>query len=242
MSDRGFRGEGHVLLTPANRYASRLPWLPEAVVYKLVSPRLEPARFSQQLLCLDEAPGAPAGPPPGPEQFLYVLSGRLRTRVDGAEHDLTSGGFSYCPPGSSLELVDATAARVLRVHRLWSPLQGGRPPGAVHGHRDDHAADATPVAGLTRRELLPAGDPSFDFAMSIMRFAPGAGLDQVEIHDEEHGLYMLDGGCRYLLGTGWHEVAADDFIYMAPYCPQSFVAGAEGGEYLLYKDVFRDLP
>ena len=34
---------------------------------------------------------------------------------------------------------------------------------------------------------------------------------------------------------------AHDFIYMAPYCPQSFVAtGDEPAEYLLYKDVYRD--
>jgi (S)-ureidoglycine aminohydrolase len=37
-----------------------------------------------------------------------------------------------------------------------------------------------------------------------------------------------------------HEVAAGDFIYMAPYCPQGFVSGTAGAEYLLYKDVFRD--
>ena len=37
------------------------------------------------------------------------------------------------------------------------------------------------------------------------------------------------------------EVERDDFIYMAPYCPQSFVAsGTEPAEYLLYKDVYRD--
>jgi (S)-ureidoglycine aminohydrolase len=35
-------------------------------------------------------------------------------------------------------------------------------------------------------------------------------------------------------------VGAGDFIYMAPYCPQSFVAGDEPSEYLLYKDVWRD--
>jgi hypothetical protein len=27
---------------------------------------------------------------------------------------------------------------------------------------------------------------------------------------------------------------------MAPYCPQSFAAGPDGGEYLLYKDAWRD--
>jgi (S)-ureidoglycine aminohydrolase len=242
MSDRGRRGAGYLLLTPANRYASQLPWLPEAVVYKLVSPRLEPALFSQQLLCLDDAPELPAAFPSACEQFLYVLSGELRTNVGGEEHDLRAGGFEYCPAGTTLALRDASAARVLRIHRHWSPSPDGVQPGPRRGHRDECDAGETPVAGLTRRELLPTDDPAFDFTMSIMRFAPGIGLDQVEIHDEEHGLYMLDGGGVYLLGTDSHDVGADDFIYMAPYCPQGFVAGDDGAEYLLYKDIFRDLP
>jgi (S)-ureidoglycine aminohydrolase len=242
VSDRGHRGADYLLQTPANRYASQLPWLPGATVYKLVSPRLEPAAFSQQLIHIDGSPAAPAVFPAGREQFLYVLEGELRTSVDGEEHDLPAGGFEYCPAAGTLTLVGAQDARVLRIHRLWTPPPDGAQPGGIRGHRDEREAGATPVAGLTRRELLPVDDPSFDFTMSIMRFAPGAGLDQVEIHDEEHGLCMLDGGGRYLLGADWHDVAAEDFIYMAPYCPQTFTAGAEGAEYLLYKDIFRDLP
>jgi (S)-ureidoglycine aminohydrolase len=242
VSDRGHRGDGYLLQTPANRYASPLPWLPEAVVYKLVSPRLEPAQFSQQLICIDRAPRAPAALPPGCEQFIYVLSGELRTSVDGVERDLSAGAFEYCPAGSTLALVDAAAARVIRIHREWTPLAGAGRPGPVHGHRDECEPHDTGVAGLVRLELLPTDDPAFDFTMSIMRFAPGALLDQVEIHDEEHGLYMLEGGGQYLLGSDWHAVSAEDFIYMAPYCPQTFVAGGEGGEYLLYKDIYRELP
>jgi (S)-ureidoglycine aminohydrolase len=97
------------------------------------------------------------------------------------------------------------------------------------------------VPGFTRRELLPVDDPAFDFAMSLLRFAPGVGLDKVEIHDEEHGLYMTQGGGIYLLGDEHLEVTEGDFIYMAPYCPQSFTASGEGdAEYLLYKDTWRD--
>ena len=61
--------------------------------------------------------------------------------------------------------------------------------------------------------------------MSLLAFDPGVGLDKVEIHDEEHGLYMTAGGGTYLLEDRELEVRAGDFIYMAPYCPQSFVAG-----------------
>lgn len=242
MSDRGHRGQDYLLQTPANRYASPLAWLPEALAYKLVSPRLEPAAFSQQLISLDHGPRAPAALPSDCEQFVYVLTGELRVSVDGVEHELSAGSFEYCPAGTSLAFVDATAARLIRIHRVWSPLAGGGAPGPRRGHRDDLEPSETGVAGLNRLELLPTDDPSFDFTMSIMRFAPNARLDQVEIHDEEHGLYMLEGGGQYLLGSDWHAVSADDFIYMAPYCPQTFVAGPDGGEYLLYKDIYRELP
>ncbi len=242
MSDRGHRGKDYLLLTPANRYASQVSWLPEALVYKLVSPRLEPAAFSQQLICLDHTPRAPAVLPSSCEQFIYLLSGELQVSVDGAPRDLSAGSYEYCPAGSELTLVDATAARLIRLHRVWTPLAGGGQPGPQRGHRDQCEASETGVPGLVRLELLPTDDPSLDFTMSIMRFAPGAALDQVEIHDEEHGLYMLGGGGQYLLGSDWHAVSAEDFIYMAPYCPQTFVAGADGGEYLLYKDIYRELP
>jgi (S)-ureidoglycine aminohydrolase len=36
-------------------------------------------------------------------------------------------------------------------------------------------------------------------------------------------------------------VQKDDYIYMAPYCPQFFYAtGWETGRYILYKDINRD--
>ena len=77
--------------------------------------------------------------------------------------------------------------------------------------------------------------------MSLMSFEPGVGLPQIEIHDEEHGLYMTEGAGTYTLGTEEHRVQAEDFIYMAPYCPQGFVAAGTGpAEYLLYKDTWRD--
>ena len=78
-------------------------------------------------------------------------------------------------------------------------------------------------------------------AVNTMTFQPGAALAMVEIHVMEHGLLMLEGGGIYRLGDRWYPVTAGDFIYMAPYCPQGFVADAkQGAEYLLYKDVYRD--
>jgi (S)-ureidoglycine aminohydrolase len=52
---------------------------------------------------------------------------------------------------------------------------------------------------------------------------------------------MTEGAGTYVLGADEHQVQAEDFIYMAPYCPQGFTAGPDwAAEYLLYKDVWRD--
>jgi (S)-ureidoglycine aminohydrolase len=58
----------------------------------------------------------------------------------------------------------------------------------------------------------------------------------------EHGLYFLQGKGIYFLGDDWMEVQADDFIWMGPYCPQSFYAtGPAPARYLYYKNVNREI-
>jgi (S)-ureidoglycine aminohydrolase len=89
---------------------------------------------------------------------------------------------------------------------------------------------------LQVRNLLPA-DASYDFAVNTMTYQPGASLAMTEIHVMEHGLLMLEGGGIYKLGDRWYPVAAGDFIWMAPFCPQWFCAvGKRPAKYLIYKD------
>jgi len=236
---RGWRDPAYVLLTPENQYASRLAGLPGVTVVKLVTPRMAPSRLGQYLL--DIAPGGGTAAPidPGFEHFLFGLDGDAVLTVDGRAQQLGPGRFAYVPDSVSFELTGA--GRLLWLKRRYEPA-GDRPAPALRsGHRDDVARTPTPVPGLSRQELLDPGDEAFDFNMSLLRFEPGVALDRVEIHDEEHGLYMTAGSGLYVLGTRHHEVHEGDFIYMAPYCPQSFVAtGTEPAEYLLYKDVYRD--
>jgi (S)-ureidoglycine aminohydrolase len=86
------------------------------------------------------------------------------------------------------------------------------------------------------RPLIP-DSTQFDFAVNSMTFEPGASLPMVEMHVMEHGLLMVAGGGIYRLGDCWHSVAAGDFIYMAPYCPQWFCAvGKTPAHYIIYKD------
>ena len=88
--------------------------------------------------------------------------------------------------------------------------------------------------------LLPR-DPRYDLAVNVFTFQPGASLPLVEVHVMEHGLLMLDGKGVYRLGDDWYPVRQGDVIWIAPYCPQWFVAMGKGpARYLYYKDINRD--
>jgi (S)-ureidoglycine aminohydrolase len=238
MRTRGARGRAYTLLTPDNHYASRLPNLPGAQVFKLVTPRLAPARLGQYLLVLVEATVGEV--PPGFENFFFGLAGRVRLRCDAGETTLGARSYAYVPASSGMTLECDGPSRLLWIKRRHEPWPGLSEPSAVWGRVADVDAEATTTPGLHRRELLDPADPARDFTMSLMEFQPRAELGFVEIHDEEHGLYMTAGGGSYVLDGDEHSVMQDDFIYMAPYCPQWFSAGEDGAEYLLYKDVYRD--
>jgi (S)-ureidoglycine aminohydrolase len=241
QTTRGIRRTSYTLLTPANHYPSRLPAFGDAPVVKLVTPRFAPSRIGEYLVALPAGGGTPHPVAAGFETFLYGLDGEATALAGGRSLALRAGGFAYLPADASYELRASDApARLLIVKRRYEPHGELAAPGLLAGHRDDEPFAGTDVPGFRRRELLPTTDPAFDFNMSLLAFDAGVGLDKVEIHDEEHGLYMTAGGGTYLLEDRALEVRAGDFIYMAPYCPQSFVAGDEPSEYLLYKDVWRD--
>jgi (S)-ureidoglycine aminohydrolase len=238
-TDRGRRGRGYTILTPANRYASRLPNLRDGLLFKLATPRLTPARFGQSLLAFEPGGGTTAPFSAELEDFLYVLRGEI-VLDDGA--DMPTGSWCYLPPGIGFgaRAVGDAPAELLWVKRPYEPWPGLDAPERDFGHRDDQPWRETGVPGFRRRELLDPLDARHDFNMSLLAFDPGTGLDKIEIHDEEHGLYMTAGGGTYHLDGEDFPVRRDDFVYMAPYCPQSFLAADEPSEYLLYKDVFRD--
>jgi len=247
--DRGRRGLTYTLLTPANRYVSRLPSLPGAQYFKLVTPRLIPARFGQYLIVAGEE-ALEWRIASEFEHFVFGLEGESAVGVagerlesdqgDGGRFALQDGGYLYAGPAKQLTLALAPGASVIMIKRRYEPWPGIPTPAVTFGRLGSLEATATAVPGLMRRELLDPANPAFDFNISHMEFGPGAALSQIEIHDEEHGLYMTSGGGLYHLDGDELEVSADDFIYMAPYCPQTFRAGPEGGSYLLYKDVYRE--
>jgi (S)-ureidoglycine aminohydrolase len=194
------------------------------------------ARFTQYLAEME--PGGAAGSaPPGVERVLYVLDGEAS--LDG--HALNRGGYAYLPPGADAVIRAKTASRLNVFEKRYLPLPGEAAPGIVLGHEasvEGAAFLGDPDAIL--RTLLPQV-PAFDLAVNVFTYRPGATLPMVEVHVMEHGLLMLEGQGVYRLGDEWYPVMAGDVIWMAPYCPQWFVAmGKVPARYLYYKDVNRD--
>ena len=144
-------------------------------------------------------------------------------------------------------LQEQSAARIVLIekpHTSLDPAYDADPHPTVPDFFIDSEGKVKPAAlngdeDLQVRALLPPA-LAFDFAVNTMTYQPGASLAQVELHYMEHGLLMLEGGGIYRLGDRWYSVAAGDFIWMGPFCPQWFGAiGKQPAKYLIYKDFNR---
>jgi (S)-ureidoglycine aminohydrolase len=230
----------HALVAPDSFVWTALPGWHETEAVTLISPAMG-ARFSQSLVVMRA--GGCAGPPQaGVERVIYVLAGEVTVDVVRRhQHVLTAGGYAYFPAGGDFQLRAASPSRLIVFEKPYVPLAGASPPRHVFGRESD--VDGVPFLGdpeALLRTLLPQ-EPSFDLAVNLFTFRPGAALPLVEVHVMEHGLLMLEGQGIYRLGEAWYPVQAGDVIWMAPYCPQWFVAMGKGpARYLYYKDVNRD--
>jgi (S)-ureidoglycine aminohydrolase len=221
---------------------SRLPSWPDAQVKVLASPRLG-AEFVQYLI---EVPAGkhgefPAGEAKGIQTFYYVLSG---WGLIGKKHEVRAGSFGLVPPRLWFSVEagpEGICLIVLRKRYEILEWPDGYEP--LHGHESDVKRE---IWGDNPHSLLQTLIPDefqYDLAMNIFTFSPGYGLPIVETHVMEHGLYFLQGKGVYYLENEWMEVEQDDFIWMGPYCPQSFYAtGPTPSRYLYYKNVNREIP
>jgi len=230
----------HALIAPDSFVVSDLPGWEKSRGVIPIAPRMG-ARFTQYLAMMES--NGTAGPaPPGVERALYVLDGEVAlTLPHEGEQTLGAGGFAYVPPDTVAGLRAVMSSRLNVFEKWYSALPGIAVPGPIHGHERDVAG--APFLGdpdAILKVLLPA-DPRFDLAVNVFAFQPGAALPMVEVHVMEHGLLMLEGQGVYRLGDDWYPVRRDDVVWMAPFCPQWFVAmGKAPARYLYYKDVNRD--
>ncbi len=119
-------------------------------------------------------------------------------------------------------------------------LPGVAAPDAIFG--DEKKVPSAPFLGDPAAQLqaLLPDRPEFDLAVNIFTYAPGGTLPFVECHVMEHGMLILEGAGIYKLGDDWHPVEKGDALWLAPYCPQWFVAmGKTPARYVYYKDVNR---
>lgn len=229
----------HALIASDSHVRSFLPGWTGTMGVILISHQMG-ARFVQYYANMEK--GASSGAPaPGVQRFVYVMEGEAKLDAGKDKAVLKPGGYAYFPADVA-HSVRATRPTVLMVfEKPYTPSLDGSVPPIVIGH--EKTVSAAPFLGDTDAmlKLLLPELPAFDMAINIFAFKSGTTLPFVETHVMEHGLLMLEGGGVYRLSESWYPVQKGDVIWMAPYCPQWFVAaGKTQASYLYYKDILRD--
>lgn len=229
--------ERYALLTPQGFVTSYLPGWENAKCVVLISPAMG-ARFTQFLITV-EKDGHGRGNTGKKELFAYVLEGSASVTLDAKRNRLEAGSFAYLPPNKDIHF-QGSNAKLLLFEKKYEVLPGTDAPQPFTGHQRE--VKGQPFLGNedARLQVLLPDNPAFDMAVNIFTYQPGATLPFVETHIMEHGLVMLCGQGVYRLDADYHPVQAGDVIWMAPYCPQWFVAmGKTPASYIYYKDVNR---
>jgi (S)-ureidoglycine aminohydrolase len=232
-------GQRHALIGPEGHVKSNVPGITGAATVILINEALG-AKFSQ-LLVTFESGGRAEAPANEVETCGYFETGSGTVAIEGQKQKVGAGGFFFAPAGQAWSIASpARGTRITLFQKKFVPLSGVTAPHAIIG--DSSKIKGQPFLGDpdARLQVLLPDEPSFDLAMNVFTYRPGATLPFVETHVMEHGLLMLRGQGVYRLEDSWYPVAAGDVIWMAPYCPQWFVAmGKEPASYLYYKDVNR---
>ena len=230
---RSAQQANHLLLTPDTFVRIGLPGMKRAMAIVHTGPALG-ARFTQYTAEMEA--GGELGDTRA-QRFLFVAEGAVTISTGAKPQSLAARGYAYLPAGLAHRVAAEAASRVLVIEKEYLPLENVAAPAAIFS--SENAVPSEALDGdtdLQVRHLLP-DEMSFDFAVNVMTYQPGAALSMVEMHVMEHGLLMLEGGGIYRLGDCWYPVTAGDFIWMAPWCPQWFGAiGKVPAKYLIYKD------
>ncbi len=231
--------ERYALRSPSGFVPSVLPGWTNAVCVVQISPAMG-ANFSQWLVTF-EADGEGRGNTGAMEYLVYLLAGNCTAKIAGEKQMLTRGGYIYLPLQMDFQFKGtAKGTQLLIFLKTFEPLAGTKRPGVIVGHESKVAAKPFMGNADARLQVLLPDKPEFDLAVNIFTYQPGATLPFVETHIMEHGLQMLRGQGIYRLDADWHPVQAGDVIWMAPYCPQWFVAmGKTLASYIYYKNVNR---
>jgi (S)-ureidoglycine aminohydrolase len=229
----------HALIAPDGHVPSVLPGISGAVTNVIISPAMG-ASLTQLLITFAEG-GHAEFASDDVETCAYIMEGGCVATIDSSSEPLGKGGYVFSPAGKKLELSrPAAGTRITIFQKYFDELEGIPGPAPVFGNEKD--VEGQPFLGDpdARLKVLLPDTPSFDMAVNLFTYQAGARLPFVETHIMEHGLIMLEGEGVYRLEDAWYPVTAGDAIWMAPYCPQWFVAMGKGpSSYLYYKDINR---
>ncbi|MFQ3671251.1 MAG: (S)-ureidoglycine aminohydrolase [Verrucomicrobiia bacterium] len=225
----------HALLTPDGFVPSFRDGAVQATIIDHINPALG-ASFVQYSVRFLPGGKLPLPAQPSLQRVLFIVSGNLHV----GDEPLRTGNFLYLPPGTGAQLHAEAEAEITVFEKIYQPHPDLPPPTRLVGHTAD--IPGVPFLGNPRallQTLLP-DRPEFDLAVNLFTYQPGATLPFVETHIMEHGLLMTSGQGVYRLEDSWYPVKQGDIIWMAPYCPQWFVAmGDTPASYLYYKNINR---
>ncbi|HEY1662253.1 MAG TPA: (S)-ureidoglycine aminohydrolase [Verrucomicrobiae bacterium] len=229
----------YALLTPDGFVPSHLPGWKNVTAIVNISPVMG-AKFSQLQVTFGKKGGG-AGNTGSLEFVIYVLTGDCTAKIGGTGFTLTTGSYAFLPPETDFQFTDARGgAQFLIFQKKFEPLPGADIPGVLVSHQKKISGKPFLGNNDARLQVLLPDKPEFDLAVNIFTYQSGATLPFVETHVMEHGLLMLRGQGVYRLDADWHPVKAGDVIWMAPFCPQWFVAMSKTpASYIYYKDVNR---
>jgi len=229
----------HALIAPDGHVKSSIPGFTAASAVVLISEGMG-ARVTQLLVKFESSGGIDL-PGNGVETVGYIMSGGATVTIGDLKQRCAPGTYFFAPAGQAWTLTaPKKGTHVTLFQKKFVALAGAAAPAAIIGEAGK--IDGQPFLGdpdARLQVLIPDAAP-YDLAMNIFTYQPGATLPFVETHIMEHGLIMLSGQGVYRLEDSWYPVAEGDVIWMAPYCPQWFVAmGKTPASYLYYKDVNR---
>ncbi|MGF1685062.1 (S)-ureidoglycine aminohydrolase [Photobacterium minamisatsumaniensis] len=246
LSNRSvIKKDNFAILEPDGLVKNIIPGFENCDVTILASPKLG-ASFVDYLVTLYDGGNNRSGfGGKDVETFLYVISGHVIVEAEQKQHNLTAGGYIYCPAGESLYLENVNQgnnSQVFLYKRKYQSIDGYQAHTVV-GHRDK--LEKVNYEGMTDvivEDLLPK-DLGFDMNFHVLTFNPGACHGYIETHVQEHGALILSGEGMYNLDNNWIPVKKGDYLFMASYAPQACYAVGrdETFSYIYSKDCNRDI-
>jgi (S)-ureidoglycine aminohydrolase len=230
----------YAIMQTAGTLASQLPGISNTTIRIQTAPAMG-AQFVQILLEMEPGGGTTRDRDEALQHFFFVVDGAVTVAIDGESHQLGTHGYAYVPVGHRCAFTADTQSRMIWIRKPYEQIDATVPDPIVSS-RNSVERSRPRTEGRYWQYLLPTDDLAFDMNVNILGFQPGNYFPYVETHIMEHGVFMLEGQGLYLLANDWHEAVVDDFIWMAPYCPQQFYCtGWAEAAYLLYKNVNRDV-